>query len=213
MFDRSDNTVVIDVKIDGSVVEEKSFFKMLGLTFFSKLDWDSYIISIDKTISKRIVGMICSMKFLFPEVALYLYKSSIQPCMEHCWHFWAGAPGCYLELLDKLQKQICRTVVPSQAACLESLAYHWNVASLSLFYKYYFGWCLSELAELVSLPYTQGRPASYSNRCYKDVYVNSFFSCSVRFWNSLSIECFPLTYDLSGLKSRINRHLLTVGSS
>ena len=28
----------------------------------------------------------------------------------------------------------------------------------------------------------------------------------------LSIECFPLTYDLSGFKSRINRHLLTVGS-
>ena len=30
--------------------------------------------------------------------------------------------------------------------------------------------------------------------------------------NSLSLECFPLTYDLSGFKSRINRHLLTVGS-
>ena len=31
-------------------------------------------------------------------------------------------------------------------------------------------------------------------------------------WNSLPIEWFPLTYDLSGFKSRINRHLLTVGS-
>ena len=29
---------------------------------------------------------------------------------------------------------------------------------------------------------------------------------------SLSIECFPLTNDLSGFKSTINRHLLTVGS-
>ena len=28
----------------------------------------------------------------------------------------------------------------------------------------------------------------------------------------LSIECFPLTYNLNGLKSRFNRHLLTVGS-
>ena len=26
------------------------------------------------------------------------------------------------------------------------------------------------------------------------------------------IECFPILYDLSGFKSRINRHLLTVGS-
>ena len=27
-------------------------------------------------------------------------------------------------------------------------------------------------------------------------------------WNSLSIERFPLTYDLSGCKSRINRNLI-----
>ena len=34
-FDRSDNTGAIDVKMDGSVLEEKSSFKMLGLTFSS----------------------------------------------------------------------------------------------------------------------------------------------------------------------------------
>ena len=27
----------------------------------------------------------------------------------------------------------------------------------------------------------------------------------------LPIECFPLTYDLNGCNSRINRHILTVG--
>ena len=37
-FDRSKNTGSIDVKMDGSVLEEKSSFKMLGLTFSSKLD-------------------------------------------------------------------------------------------------------------------------------------------------------------------------------
>ena len=33
-----------------------------------------------------------------------------------------------------------------------------------------------------------------------------------RHLTSLPIECFPLTYDLSGFKSRINKRLLTVGS-
>ena len=59
--------------MDESVLEEKSFFKMLGLTFFSKFDWGSYIISVAKTASKKIGVTICSMKFLSPEVALYFY--------------------------------------------------------------------------------------------------------------------------------------------
>ena len=59
--------------MDGSVPEEKPTFKMLGLTFSSKLNWDSYIISIAKTASKKIGALIRSMEFLSPEVALYLY--------------------------------------------------------------------------------------------------------------------------------------------
>ena len=51
-FDRSNNNGSIDVKIDVSVPEEKSSFKMLQLTFFSKLDWG--IISISKTATKKV---------------------------------------------------------------------------------------------------------------------------------------------------------------
>ena len=69
-FDQSNNTGAIDVKIDESVLEEKTSFKMLGLTFSSKLDWGSYIISFAKTASKKIWALICSMKFLSPEVNL-----------------------------------------------------------------------------------------------------------------------------------------------
>ena len=86
----------------------------------------------------------------------------------------------------------------------------------------YFGRCSSELAELVPLPYSQERFTCYSDRfldfsvtiprCYKVVYVSSFVYHTARLWHSLTIECFPLTYDISGFKSRINRHLLTVGS-
>ena len=70
MFDWSNNNGSIDVKMDGSVLEEKSCFKMMGLTFSSKLDWGSYIISITKTASKKIGGLIHSMKFVSPEVSL-----------------------------------------------------------------------------------------------------------------------------------------------
>ena len=73
-FDWSNNNGSIDVKMGGSILEEKPSFKMLGLTFSSKLDWGSYIISIAKTASKEIGALIRSMKFLSPEVALCLYN-------------------------------------------------------------------------------------------------------------------------------------------
>ena len=93
------------------------------------MDRGSYIISIAKTASKKIGASSRSMKFLSPEFALYLYKSTIWPCMEYCCHVWDSVPSCYLELLDKLQKQICRTVGASLAAALEALGHCRNVAS------------------------------------------------------------------------------------
>ena len=65
---------------------------MLGLSFYSKLDWDPYIISIAKSISEKIGALIRSIKFVFPEVALYLYKSTTRPCVEYCSHVCASGP-------------------------------------------------------------------------------------------------------------------------
>ena len=93
-------------KKDGPVLEGKSSFKMLGLTFSSKLDLGSYINSTAQTTTKKIGALIHSMKFPSPEVTLWLYKSTIQPCMEYCCHVWAGAPSYYLEFLGKLQNWI-----------------------------------------------------------------------------------------------------------
>ena len=108
------------------------------------------------------------MKFLSPEVALYLYQSTICSCMEYSCHVLAGAPTSYFELLDKLQKWICRTVGPSLSASLEPLAHYRNVASLILFYSYYFGRCSSELAQLVHFPYSfsLSHSTSYSDRLH-----------------------------------------------
>ena len=133
--------------------------------------------------------------------------------MEYCCHAWAGAPNCYLELLNKLQIWIWRIVGPSVAFSLEHLAHRQNMASLSLSYRYYFGRCFSELAQLVPLPFSRGRSTRYSDRlhdisvtiprCYKDVYVNSFFPRIAKLWNSLPIECFSLTMILVALSPEL----------
>ena len=96
-FDRSNDTGVIDVKMDGPVFEEKSSFKVLGLTFSSELDFGSQIISIAVTSSKKIGALISSMKFPSPEVVLYLYKSTKQLSMFSCL-------GWFSQLLPRINK-------------------------------------------------------------------------------------------------------------
>ena len=89
-------------------------------------------------------------------------------------------PLIAIEMLDKLQKRICRTAGPSCAASFEPLGHFWNVASL--FYSYYFGRCSSHQ---VLLSFSWGSSTRYSDRlhdisvtiprCYKDV-CQQFFS-------------------------------------
>ena len=110
LFDESNSTGAIDVKMGGFVLEEKLSFKMQRLTFSSKLDWSSYIIFIAKTASRKIGALIHSMTFLSAEVALYLYKSTVQPCVEYCclsrlvprvatWNCWINYKNRYAGLL------------------------------------------------------------------------------------------------------------------
>ena len=94
-------------------------------------------------------------------------------------------PKMLLGIVRQVKKRICRIVGPSLAASLEPLVHCQNMASLSLFYRYYFGRCFSELAQLVPLLFSWGRSTHYSDRShdlsvtipryYKDFYVNSFF--------------------------------------
>ena len=63
LFVRFGSNAAIDVKMSESVLEEKSSLKMLGLT---------YLISIPKTVFKKIGTLICSLKFLSPQAALHL---------------------------------------------------------------------------------------------------------------------------------------------
>ena len=54
------------MKMDVYVLEEKSSFKMLWLTFFSKMDWGSYIISIAKTAPGKIRSLDLFYEVSFP---------------------------------------------------------------------------------------------------------------------------------------------------
>ena len=213
MFDWSNNIGAIDTKMDRFVLGEKPSFRLMGLCSSYKLDWDTWIISIAKIESKETGVLLLFMTFSSPEIAVYFYKSTIRSCIEYCCHFWGGGSRCYLKMLDKLPKRICRTVNPSLATSLECLIHYQNVTWLSLFHRCFFGRYSSEPAQLLPLRYFRWWFTNYSDklhdfsvtirRCYKDIYVNSSVLFTARPWNSVPMECISLTYDLNVFKSKI----------
>ena len=204
--------------MDGPVLQEKSYFKVLWLSFSSKLDWGSSSVSIAKTAKKKIGALICSMKFFSPDVALYHYKSTIQPYKEYCWYVWTGAPNCYLDILNKLQKWC---VGPSVGPTL--LGHRRNVASWSLSYNgitlvdVHLNW-LNWFRFLI----LKVRPLAILIICmiflsqFLDVIGISMSKVSFLPWldpGIICLQCFPLIYDLNWLKSRIVTQLLSLHSS
>ena len=163
---QSNNTDAIDMKMHGSVLEENHLLRCWG--WLSPPNWIRALTLslLVKLFPKKIGAWFALWSFFL----LWLLSISINlsydhACKGYCCHVWTGAPSCYLELLDKLQKRICRAVGPSTDASLEPLAYYRNIARLNLFYEYHFGGCSSELAQLVPLPYSRGRSTRYLIDC------------------------------------------------
>ena len=128
--------------------------------------------------------------------------------MNYCCYFRAGAPAatwnCYINCKSGYVGLLFLNFFSLSLSLLNPwLAHRRNVASLTVFYRYDLGRCSSEVAQLVPLRYCRGGSSRYFDklhyfsviipRCYKEVYVNSFFSRTARLRNYLSIECFPLT--------------------
>ena len=212
------NPEATPISMSGTTLEESSSIRLVGLTLSKDLTWNEYISSIAKKASMKVGSLYRARRCLSPEVILHLYKSLIRPCMEYCCHIWAGASVSMLNMLDRIQRRVIYMVGPKLSSNLQSLSHRRNVASLSLFYRYYNGMCSSELSTLVPTKKVFGRPtrlASLSHRftvevpfCRTQFYKRSFFPRTACLWNSLPAHCFPERIDLNCFKSRVNRHLL-----
>ena len=143
--------------------------------------------------------------------------------MEYCCHIWAGAPSCYLELLDKLKNEYAGLLVLQLLLLLNSwlIVEMWQAKVFSIgitlvdVLQNWLNWSHVLFLEgdlLIIMIDRMIFLSPFLDVTTMSVYVKSFFSRTARLCNSLPIECFPLTYDPRGFKSRINRHLLTAGS-
>ena len=209
--------VLPSVLMNGSTLTESSHIRLLGLTLSQNFTWNSYIESIAKSAAMKVGSFFRVRHFLSPESIIYIYKATIRPCLEYCCHLWAGASAHCLHLLDRIQKRLVNLVGPDLCTNLHPLSHRRNVASLSLFYKYFYGQCSSDLHQLTPSLKSFSRNTRLSTNshhltvqlptCHKNFYSSSFFPRTSRLWNSLPRSCFPCEYDLQAFKCNVNRHL------
>ena len=207
------------VMMNGAELPENSHFRLLGLTFSNDFSWNNYIESIAKSTAMKAGSLYRARNFLSPESILYLYKATIRPCIKYCCHIWAGASADCLSLLDQIQRRITNIVGPDLSSNFQSLSHRRNVASLSLFYKYFHGSCPDELKSLTPTLKSFNRVTRYSANAHpftvqlpsynRQFYSTSFFPRTSDLWNSLPSSCFPPSFDLQKFKCNVHRHLST----
>ena len=109
--------------------------------------------------------------------------------------------------LRKLKNDPCVKIILTSTAFLVCILYRFSKPHnrlKSCFTCQFFTHDTIEITNEVNTSHSQSELSIFA--------ICTLDSRTARLWNSLPMECFPLTYDLSGFKSSINRHLLTVGS-
>ena len=119
LSDWFNNSGAIYVKMSASLLEEKSSFKMMELFFSSNRIGFLTLLQLLKLPPRKLELWFVLWSFFLSKLIFSSDKSTIQPDMEYYCHVWAIARSCYLDMLDKLQKRVCRTVSPTVATPLE----------------------------------------------------------------------------------------------
>ena len=163
------------------------------------MDWTPYIQSIAKAVSREVGSLYRAQHFHTPETILYMYKSTIRPCMEYCSHSWGGAPRSHGQkmvvclvgsgLSSDLQALPHRRMLLA-SACSTSITTG-NVP-LSLWILY-----LPNVSLLKALVFSG-----------TTFYQSSFFPRTAALWNSITNKCFLTDNDLTAFKGRVNKFLL-----
>ena len=193
-----------------------STLNILGLSFTKNLNWKTHISSLAKTASMKL-GVLCRLhQFFSPYQLLTLYRGLIRPCMEYASHVWGGST--HTALLNRVESKAFRLInSPPLTDCLQSLKHRRNVASLSIFYRYFHGYCSSDFANCMPplLPRPRRTRLSTLSHPYSfhltnsrvNQHLHSFIPFTGKLWNSLPDSVFPASYDLNYFKRGVSRHL------
>ena len=193
------------VIFEDSKIPPLNSINILGLQIFSSLSWRDHIVQIAKSASKKLEVLFWCKQYFNSAQLFKLYTDFIHPCLEYCSRIWGSSP--YTSLLDRVESKTTRSIDdPSLTLTLDPLSLRCKVASLSLFYRCYFGHCSNELATCVPPPIARPRStrqASFAhNYCVElsnsriNRFSDGFFPSTSGLWNSLPSSVFLASFNL-----------------
>ncbi len=120
--------------------------------------------------------------------------------MEYACHVWGGST--HTALLDRAESKAFRLISsPPLTSFFLPLKSRRNVASLSIFYRYFHAHCSSELANCMPPLLPRPRCTRLSSQAHSytvqtpyarvNQYLLSFFPFTGQLWNSLPASVFP----------------------
>ncbi len=147
---------------------------------------------------------------------LTIYKGLILPCIEYASQLWGGST--HTALLNRVESKAFRLInSPPLTDYILPLNLRRNVASLSIFYRYFRANCSSELANCMPPPLPRPRCIRLSSQAHPFTvqipytrvkqHLQSFIPVTGKLWNSLSLSVFPPSYDFNLFKRGVSRYL------
>ena len=145
------------LQFDNTPLTPSPSLNILGISYSQDLNFKDHVISLVKSASKKLGVLSRLRNFFNPTQLLTLYRGLIRPCMEYNSHVWGGST--HTALLNRVESKAFRLINSRPLTdSLQPLSLRRNVASLSLFYRYYHGHCSFEL--LNSIPPPLRRPCN-----------------------------------------------------
>ena len=188
---RTPNPQHPELSIDGTVLATCNSFKILGLTFDSKLTFEKHIRNVASGISQKI-GILrkCYKIFGDQTIMLNCFNSFILPCFEYCAPVWASAADSHLKLLDNNMNAI-KFLIPNLKT---DLSHRRQISSLCLLHRIYYApnHPLHTSLPDLSHPVRITRQTDVANsitfaiqRHRTNQYARCFIPATVKIWNTL----------------------------
>ena len=103
-----DNKQILNLNINGEILEEKVFAKYLGVIFDNKLLWYYHLDHVASKLTKS-NGLLAKLRYFVP-TAKYkmLYNALIQPHLDYGSLSWSSAAQSSLSYIEKIQNKSIR---------------------------------------------------------------------------------------------------------